>query len=201
MSGMPARLDALIDVLDSSGDASTRTALRMLDGSDGPARLVFKSSGKRRRVARLSCWLAIVRLQPPLGSAARVVWVLDGRTARWSAGMPPGEMHRGITGLDSEATPVLWFHARSSEGGPRRCTAAGVLQAAGIVEGAHLRMARSRMRQQARLRMTVETQMWGLSSAGPGRNGDTAATSGPRLTITASGVPRPLDSEAVRRWL
>jgi hypothetical protein len=41
MSDRPARLDSLIDVLDSSGDATTRTALRMLDGSDGPARSVF----------------------------------------------------------------------------------------------------------------------------------------------------------------
>ena len=47
MSGRPARLDALIDVLDRLGDVSTRTALRMHDGSDGPARLVFTSSGSR----------------------------------------------------------------------------------------------------------------------------------------------------------
>jgi hypothetical protein len=46
MSGGLARLDALIDILDRSEDATTRTALRMLDGSDGPARLVFTSSGK-----------------------------------------------------------------------------------------------------------------------------------------------------------
>jgi hypothetical protein len=61
MSGIPARLDDLIDVLDSSGDASTWTALRMLDGRDGPARSVFTPSGKPRRVARRSRWLAIAR--------------------------------------------------------------------------------------------------------------------------------------------
>ena len=89
MSGMPARLDALVDALESSEDASSRTCLRMLEGGDGPARLVFKSSGKRRRATRLSRSLAIVRLQPPLGRAASVAWVLDGRITCWAAGMPP----------------------------------------------------------------------------------------------------------------
>jgi len=42
----------------------------MLDGGDGPARLVFKPTSKRRRVARLSRRLAIVRPQPPLGQEA-----------------------------------------------------------------------------------------------------------------------------------
>ena len=68
MSGRPARLDALIGVLDRLGDASTRTALRMHDGSDGPARSVFTPSGKPRRVARRSRWLAIAR--PGIGPAA-----------------------------------------------------------------------------------------------------------------------------------
>ena len=80
MSGMPARFDALIDTLDSPGNGNTWTRLRMLDGSDGAARLVFKSSGKRRRIALLPRRLAIVRVQPPLERAARVVWVPDGRT-------------------------------------------------------------------------------------------------------------------------
>ena len=78
MSGIPPRLDALADVLESSEDASSRTCLRILEGDDGPARLVFKSSGKRRRATRLSRWPAIVRRQPPLGGAASVAWVLDG---------------------------------------------------------------------------------------------------------------------------
>ena len=93
-----------------------------------------------------------------------------------------------------------WFHARSSEGGPGRFAAPGVFQAAGIVDGALLRVTRTRLRQRAWLRMAVNTRMWGLS-ARPGREGDAAAPPGQRLTITASGVPRPLDTEAMRRWL
>lgn len=66
--------------------------------------------------------------------------------------------------------PVLWLRARSSEGGPRRFAAPGVFQAAGIVDGALLRVTKSRLRQRAWLRMTVNTRMWGRS-AGPGREG------------------------------
>jgi hypothetical protein len=165
----------------------------MLDGSDGAARLVSTSGGKRRRIALLPRWLAVVRVQPPLGRAARVVWVLDGRTTRWRAGLPPGELHRGVTGLDSEATPMLWFHARGGEDEQYGFTAAGVFQAAGIVDAAQLHVTRRRLGKQVRLHMTVDTQMWGLSAI-PARSGDTAAAHGPRLTITACGVPRPLGS-------
>jgi hypothetical protein len=200
MSGMSARFDALIDTLDSPGYGETRTGLWMLDGSDGAARLVFKSSGKRRRIGLLLRWLAIARVQPPPGCAARVVWVLDGRTARWLAGVPPGELHRGMTGLDSEAAPILWFHARGGENGHRGFTAAGVFEAAGIVDAARLRVARRRLSKQVRLCMTVDPQMWALS-ARPAGNWDIADPPGPKLTITASGVPRPLEPEAVGRWL
>jgi hypothetical protein len=200
VSGMPTRLEALIDVLDGRRNGNTQTDLGMLDGSDGAARLVFRSSGKRRRIALLSRWLAIVRGQPPLGRAATAVLVLDGRTTRWSAGMPPGELHRGVTGLDSETTPVLWFHALGDEDAHSGFTAAGVFQAAGIVDAAQLRVARRRLGKQVRLRMTIDTQMWGLS-ARPAESEDTADLHGPRLTITASGIPRPLEPEAIRRWL
>jgi hypothetical protein len=170
MSGMPARLDALVDVLESSEDASSRTCLRMLERGVGPARLVFKSSGKRRRATRLSRWLAIVCLQPPLGRAASVAWVPDGRITCWAAGMPPGELHRGATGLDPGATGAVV--ARSQQrGGPRRFAAPGVFQAAGIVDGALLRVTRGRLRQRAWLRMTVNTRMWGRSAGARARGG------------------------------
>ncbi len=199
MSGMPARLDALVDVLKSSEDASSRTCLRMLERGDGPARLVFKSSGKRRRATRLSRWLAIVCLQPPLGRAASVAWVPDGRITCWAAGMPPGELQRGMTRLDPGATGAVV--ARSQQRGWAAPFAApSVFQAAGIVDGALLRVTKSRLRQRAWLRMTVNTRTWGRS-AGPGREGDAPAPPGPRRTITASGAPRPLDTEAMRRWL
>ena len=199
MSGMLAGFHAVIDTLDSAGAGDTRAGLRMLDGSDGAARLVFRSGGHRHRIALLQRWLAIVRVQPPW-RATRVLWVLDGRTTRWSHRMPPGELHRGVTGLDSETAPVLWFHAGGGEDGPGGFSAAGVFGAAGIVDAAQLRVARRRMRNQVRLCMTVDTQMWGLSARSAGSE-DSATAPGPRLTITASGVLRPLELEAVRRWL
>jgi hypothetical protein len=205
MNGMPARLEAVIDVLESGGSGNTGPGLRMLDGSDGAARLVFTSSGKRRRVGLLPRWLAVVRVQPPPGHVTRAAWVLDGRTTRWRSGrwrsgLPPGELHRGVTGLDSEATPMLWFHARGGEDGQCSLTAAGVFQVAGIVDAAQLRITRRRLRKHIRLRMTVDTQMWGLSAMPVGKE-DTAAAPGPRLTIAASGVPRPLEPEAINQWL
>ena len=199
MSGMPARLDALVDVLESSEDASSRTCLRMLERGDGPARLVFKSSGKRRRATRLSRWLAIVCLQPPLGRAASVAWVPDGRITCWAAGMPPGELHRGVTGLDSEATGAVVARSQQRGWAAPFC-GAGRVPGSRIVDGALLRVTKSRLRQRAWLRMTVNTRMWGRS-ARPGREGDAPAPPGPRRTIAASGVLRPLDTEAVRRWL
>lgn len=200
MSGMSPGLHATIDTLGRAAGGDPRTGLRMLDGSDGAARLVFQSGSKRRRTAVLDRWLAIIRVQPPPGSATRVIWVLDGRTTRWSGGLPPGDLHRGVTGLDSETTPILWFRAGRGKDGPRGFTAAGVFGAAGIVDAAQVHVARGRLRKQVRLRTALNTEMWDLS-ASSARSERSAAASGPRLTISASGVVRPLELDVIRGWL
>lgn len=199
MSGMPARLDALVDVLESSEDASSRTCLRMLERGDGPARLVFKSSGKRRRATRLSRWLAIVCLQPPLERAASVAWVPDGRITCWAAGMPPGELHREVTGLDPGATGAVV--ARSQQRG----------WAAPFCGAGRVPSSRNRARRAAACH-EKQAAPAGLAAhdcehadVGPVRRARARRgcprPPGPRRTITASGAPRPLDTEAMRRWL
>lgn len=72
MSGTSAGFHAMIDILGRAGGGDTRAGLRMLDGSDGAARLEFKSGSKRRRTAVLHRWIAIVRVQAPLRSQAHV---------------------------------------------------------------------------------------------------------------------------------
>ncbi len=72
--------------------------------------------------------------------------------------------------------------------------------AAGIVDAAQARVARRPMSKQVRLGITLDTEMWGLS-AGSAGSGGSATASGPMLTITASGVMRPLELQAIRRWL
>jgi len=95
MGARSAGLDAVIDTLgDAQGDKA-RTGFWMLDGSDGPARLPVRSGRRRRSTAEVVRWLAIVRAQAPAGSATTVVWVLNGRTTRWSGGLPHGDLHRG----------------------------------------------------------------------------------------------------------
>jgi len=66
----------------------------MLDETDGAARLIFESISRRRHVARLERWIAVIRLQRSAVRAARVVWLLDARTIRWSGGLPPRDLHR-----------------------------------------------------------------------------------------------------------
>jgi hypothetical protein len=200
MSGMSAGFHEVIGTLGTAGEDSTRTGLAMLDGTDGAARLVFKSSGKRRCTAMAHRWLAIVRVHPAAGRAARMVWVLDARTTRWSRGSPPGDLHRGLTGLDAEAAPVLWFQAADGAQERRGFTAAGVFGAAGIVDAAQVRITRRRLGKHVRLGMTIDTQMWGLSVS-PREGDGIPLTAGPRLTVTASGVLRPLEFAALRRWL
>ena len=201
MSGKSARFHDVMGTLCTAEDnRGTRTGLAMLDETDGAARLVFRSGGRRRRTAVLHRWLAIVRLRPPAGRAARMVWVLDARTTRWSGGSPPGDLHRGMTGLDAEAAPMLWFRSAGGEEERRGFTSAGVFGAAGVVDAAQVRVTGRRPGRQVQLRMTIDTRMWGLS-ASLGDGDAIAATPAPRLSITASGVLRPLELEAVRHWL
>jgi hypothetical protein len=184
-----------------AGNVRGWAPLQMLDGTDGPARLVFESGSGRRRTARLDRWIAIIRLQRSAAGAARVVWLLDARTVRWSGGLPPGDLYRGVTGLNAEETPILWFRAGDDgDDGRRALTALGVFGAAGITDAARVRVAARRMRKQVRLRMVVNPQMWGLSACltAPA---DTCAEPGPELTITAAGTLRPLESEASRTWM
>lgn len=201
MNGLPASLHAVIDTPDCSGGGDDRRpGLRMLDGSDGPARLMFESASRQRHTALLDRWLAIVRVQPTAACGARVVWVLDARTIRWSGGLPPSELHRGMTGLNSEETPILWFRADSGVDTRRGFTAPGVFEAAGIVDAARVRVAARRLRRQVRLRVSIDPEMWGLSASAPSPE-DAAIGSVPRLTITASGALRPLELPVVRQWL
>jgi hypothetical protein len=73
-------------------------------------------------------WLAAVRAGAQLGAATRVTWGLDGRTTRWPGGLSPGDLYRGVTGLDSEVAPILWSRADSGEDGRRGFMATGVLR-------------------------------------------------------------------------
>ena len=169
----------------------------MLDGRNGPARLVFESDTSWRHAARLDRWLAIVWDQPPPRGASRVIWLLDASTVRWSGGQPPGELGRGMTGLGAEEAPILWFRASSGADRRRGFTASGVFGAAGIVDGARVRVTARRMRKLTRLRMSIDTGMWGLSA----RPAYCEIAPGPALTITAFSALRPLDPQAIGRWL
>jgi hypothetical protein len=194
-TGLPATVGTLGRAANGRGWAP----LQMLDGTDGAARLVFESGSGRRHAARLDRWIAIIRLERSAARPARVVWLLDARTVRWSGGLPPGDLYRGATGLNSEETPILWFRAGDSDDGRRVFTASGVFGAAGIMDAARVRVVARRMRRQVRLRMAVNPQMWGLSAC-LAASADTCAGPGPELTITAAGALRPLESAAIRTW-
>ena len=86
-------LAAVVDTADRSGTAGGWAPFQMLDETDGAARLVFESISGRRYAARLDRWDGARRLQPIPG-AARVPWLLDARTIRWSGGLPPRDLHR-----------------------------------------------------------------------------------------------------------
>jgi hypothetical protein len=196
MSTMSTGFDAVVDALGSGRSTEYRSALGMLGERGRDARLEFNPGRGRRRTACIHRWLAIVRLDPAAGCATTLVWVLDTRSARWSGGLPPGDLHRGRTGLDSEEDPILWF--RASAGCRRRGRAAnvtGVFGAAGIVDAAEV-SALSRTRNHVQLRMTVDTRIWRLS-ANVDRQG---AGPQPAMTIKASGVARSFDVAAIKRW-
>jgi hypothetical protein len=89
MSSAVTGLPAILGAPDRAGNANRWASLQMLDGTDGAARLVFESGSGRRRAARLGRWIAIIRLERSAVRAARIVWLLDVRTVRWSGGLPP----------------------------------------------------------------------------------------------------------------
>lgn len=199
MSSTVAGLPGTVGPPGRAGNTRGSASLQMLDGTNGAARLVFESGSGRRHAARLDRWIAIIRLQRSAARAARVIWLLDARTVRWSGGQPPGDLYRGVTGLNAEETPILWFRAGDGDYGRRAFTASGVFGAAGIMDAARVRVAGRRMRRQVRLRMAVNPQMWGLSAC-LAASADVGAEPGPELTIIAAGTPRPLESEAIRTW-
>ena len=195
-------LGAAVETAERSGIARGWAPFLMLDGTDGAARLVFRSISGRRHAASLYRWIAVIRLQRSAVRAARVVWLLDARTVRWSGGRPPGDLYRGATGLNTEETPILWFRAADGDddGGRHAFTASGVFGAAGIMDAARVRVTPRRMRTQVRLRMTVDPRRWDLS-ADPTAYAGTWDGPGPVLRIIAAGIPRPLESEAIKPWM
>ena len=197
MNGWPAGLRTILDAPGCAQGGDPRSGPRMLDGRDGPARLVFESDTSWRHAARLDRWLAIVWDQPPPRGASRVIWLLDASTVRWSGGRPPRELDRGMTGLDAEEAPILWFRASGGADRRRGFTASGVFGAAGIVDAARVRVTARRTRKQTRLRMSIDTRMWGLSA----RPAYCEIAPGPALTITAFSALRPLDPQAIGQWL
>jgi len=198
MSSAVTGLPAIVGTPGSAGNANRWAALQMLDGTDGAARLVFESTDGRRHAAKLRRWIAIIRLQRSAACQARFVWLLDARTVRWSGGLPPGDLYRGATGLNSEETPILWFRDSGDDDGEGRAfTASGVFGAAGIIDSARVGVTARRIRRQVRLAMTIDPQMWGLSTCRAG----TWTARGPQLRIIAAGTPRPLESEAISPWM
>ena len=138
MKSIETGLAAAVSTADRSGSAGGWAPFQMLDGTDGTARLVFESISGRRHAASLDRWIAVIRLQRSAVRAARVMWLLDARTVRWSGGLPPRDLSRGATGLSAEETPILWFRAGDGDGtdGPRVFTVSGVFGAAGILDAA-----------------------------------------------------------------
>jgi hypothetical protein len=195
-------LAAAVATAERSGTVRGWAPFQMLDGTDGAARLVFQSISGRRHAASLDRWIAVIRLQRSAVRAARVVWLLDARTVRWSGGQLPGDLYWGAAGLNTKETPILWFRAADGDddGGRRAFTASGVFGAAGIMDAARVRVTPRWMRRQVRLRMAVDPQMWDLS-VDPTAYADAWAGRGPVLRIIAAGIPRPLESEAIEPWM
>jgi hypothetical protein len=184
---MPADFPVTLGSLATVG-GSMRRGLAMLDGTDGAARLVFTSHGARCRTAALDEWLAIVRVDPPLERGVQMLWMLDARTTSWPGGPPEG------------GDRMLWFRTSGEAVQRDSLTLPGVLRAAGHVDAAQVRVTRRWQRGQSRLCLAIDTRLRGLPSPPPGEGGPRSVP-WPRLAITASGVPRPLDFTALRRWL
>jgi len=198
MSNAVTGLPAIVGAPGRAGNAERWAALQMLDGTNGAARLEFHSGDGRRYKAKLDRWITIIRPQRSAARAARFVWLLDARTVRWSGGTPPDDLRRGVIGLNSEETPILWFRDCGDDDGQRAFTATGVFGAAGIIDSARVRVTARRIRRHVRLRMTINPQMWGLSGC---LGTEPLIWPHPVLTITAAGTPRPLESEAISPWM
>ena len=194
VSGLPAILGAP----GRAGSAERWASLQMLDGTNGAARLEFDSGDGLHYEAKLDRWIAI-SLPPRFAApAVRFVWLLDSRTVRWSGGLPPGDLHRGVTGLNSEEVPILWFRGSGDQNGHRAFTASGVFGAAGITDGARVSVTARRIRRHIRLRLMINPRMWGLSGC---LEKAPYTRPHPTLTIMAAGTPRLLDPGAVSSWM
>ena len=198
MNGLPAGLRTLMDPPQPEHGSERQPGPRMLDGRDGPVRLVFESGISWRHAARLDRWLAILWPPPPAGTAAQMIWLLDASTVRWSGGKPPRELYRGVTGFASEEAPILWVRAGDDSGQQRGFMASGVFAAAGIMDAARVHVATQRMRRRVRLQMNIDTGMWGLSAV-PEERGHSVP--GGHLSIKVSGVLRPLEPRSIAPWL
>ena len=198
MINMPEGFAAALGTLATAG-GSARTGLAMLDGSDGAARLVFSGRGARRRTAALGEWLAIIHVLPSLERGPRMLWLLDTRSIQWPGGTPWAGPHQTMARLGAAADPMLWFRAGGGVARRRGLTLSGVFRAAGMVDAAQVRVTGPPVRDQVQLRLAIDPQMWELPS--PARGGRLGPGAAARLTITATGVLRPLEFAALRRWL
>jgi hypothetical protein len=129
MNGMPAAFNAAMGALGAADDGDSPGGFLMLDSGAGAAWLRMESVGGEPRTARVSRWLAVVRVGRGAGQvpATRVIWLLDIGSAAWPGGRPPAglagyqERHGlNLTGQGTQESLVLWFHARGGRGAPCR---------------------------------------------------------------------------------
>jgi hypothetical protein len=212
MNGRPAAFNAAIGALGATASGDSPGGFLMLDSRAGTAWLRMESACGEPRTARVSRWLAVVRVGRGAGQvpATRVIWLVDVDSAAWPGGQAPAglaasqERHdRNLAGQGAEERLVLWFHARAAlrrARAPWAFTAVGVLGAAGIVDGARARVSRWPFGARLRLRATIDAGDWGLSGVSLfDANGEPLYLA--RLTIAAAGRPRELDLTALRQWL
>jgi hypothetical protein len=129
MNGMPAAFNAAMGALGAADDSDSPGGFLMLDSGAGAAWLRMESVSGEPRTARVSRWLAVVRVGRGTGQvpATRVIWLLDIGSAAWPGGRPPAglaayqEGHGlNLAGQGTQEGLVLWFHARGGRGAPRR---------------------------------------------------------------------------------
>ena len=184
---MPADFPVSLGSLATVG-GTMRRGLAMLDGTDGAARLIFARHGAHCRTAALDEWLAIVRVDPPLERGVQMLWMLDARTTSWPGGTARGRGSRAVVPRHRRSGPAGQSH-------PARRTAGRRTRGCRPGAGHHTLAARSKP-----VVLAIDTRLRGWPSPPPGEGGPRSAP-WPRLAITASGVPRPLDFTASRRWL
>ena len=212
MNGRPAAFNAAMGTLGATAGGDSPGGFLMLDSRAGTAWLRMESACGETQRARVSRWLAVVRVGRGAGQvpATRVIWLVDVDSAAWPGDRAPAglaacrERHdRNLAGQGAEESLVLWFHARAAlrrACAPWAFTAVGVLGAAGIVDGASVRVSRWPFGARLRLRATIDAGDWGLSGVSLfDANGEPLSLA--RLTIAAAGRPRELDLTALRQWL